>query len=105
MNKAVFKFNKDGKLYIDPDLGEWDEEFTKKMMEARDKHYSSQKPRERAWRNSELAETDWMLVADATFGGEPLAGSDRLDEVIEYRHALREYNLTTDDRPAKPTWL
>lgn len=60
---------------------------------------------ERKWRNRRLAETDWMMVPDATFGGEPLSGSDKLDEIIEYRRTLREYNLTTDDRPAKPAWL
>ena len=65
----------------------------------------SQKAYERDWRNYELDSTDWMLVADATFGSEPLAGSDKLDEVMEYRRKLREYNLTTDDRPAKPDWL
>ena len=70
-----------------------------------EKWLNSQKAYERDWRNHELSETDWMLVADATFGGEPLAGSDKLDEIIEYRRTLREYNLTTDDRPAKPAWL
>lgn len=65
----------------------------------------SEKDYERDWRNYELTSTDWMLVSDATFGGEPLAGSEKLDEVIEYRRTLREYNLATDDRPPKPSWL
>lgn len=65
----------------------------------------SEKGYERDWRNYELDSTDWMLVADATHGGEPLAGSVKLDEVIAYREALRSYNLTTDERPTKPDWL
>lgn len=60
---------------------------------------------ERAWRNYELTNTDWMLVVDATYGGEPLAGSQKLDDILTYRLALREYNLTTDDRPERPEWF
>jgi hypothetical protein len=46
-----------------------------------------------------------MLVADATHGGEPLAGSQKLQDIMDYRAALRDYNLTTDDRPERPEWF
>ena len=62
-------------------------------------------PYERAWRNRELDKTDWMLVADATYGGEPLAGSQKQQDIMDYRTALRDYNLTTDDRPERPEWF
>jgi len=65
----------------------------------------SEKYYERDWRNYELDNTDWMLVADATHGGEPLAGSQKLQDIMDYRAALRDYNLTTDDRPERPEWF
>lgn len=60
---------------------------------------------ERDWRNYELTNTDWMLVADSTHSGEPLAGSEKLEDIMAYRLALRTYNLTTDDRPSRPDWF
>ena len=60
---------------------------------------------ERDWRNYELDNTDWMLVPDATHGGEPLAGSQKLQDIMDYRAALRDYNLTTEDRPERPEWF
>ncbi len=60
---------------------------------------------ERKWRNRRFAETDWMLVPDATYGGKALADSPELVDILTYRTALRDYNLTTDARPEKPTWF
>ncbi|GAL22932.1 hypothetical protein JCM19235_1233 [Vibrio maritimus] len=62
------------------------------------KHY------ERDWRNFELTACDWMLVADATHGGEPIAGSQKLDDILLYRSELRGYDLTKDNRPVRPEW-
>ncbi|CAM0053019.1 hypothetical protein VPHK479_0008 [Vibrio phage K479] len=64
-----------------------------------------EKAYERDWRNYELTNTDWMLVPDATYGGEPLSGSSKLEDIILYRAQLREYNLTTDVRPERPEWF
>ncbi|CAL9955309.1 hypothetical protein VPHD518_0008 [Vibrio phage D518] len=64
-----------------------------------------EKDYERDWRNYELTNTDWMLVGDATYGGELLAGSSHLDDIVEYRSQLRAYNLTTDTRPERPEWF
>ena len=60
---------------------------------------------ERDWRNQELKNTDWMMIPDATFKGVELAGSLYLQQVIEYRKALRAYDLCLEDRPIKPTFL
>lgn len=65
----------------------------------------SEKNYERDWRNYELSSTDWLLLPDATYSGEPLAGSTKLVEIMKYRTDLRAYNLTTDDRPLRPTWF
>lgn len=82
----------------DPKLKEWAEAAYSRYLH-QEKHY------ERNWRNYELTQSDWMLVSDATFEGENLAGSDRLEEIKEYRKKLREYDLTKPNRPIKPTWL
>lgn len=63
-----------------------------------------EKEYERDWRNHELTSSDWMLMPDATYAGEPLAGSQKIQDIIDYRKLLREYNLTTDLRPEKPEW-
>lgn len=61
---------------------------------------------ERAWRNQEYALTDPMVsVPDYTYGGEVISGSSKLDDIFNYRSALKSYNLTTDDRPTRPEWL
>lgn len=65
----------------------------------------SEKEYERDWRNWELNGSDWMLVPDATYAGKPLAGSTELNDIVMYRQALRDYNLTTDDRPERPEWF
>ena len=62
------------------------------------------KQKEREWRNERLAETDWMMIPDATYDGLPLSGSARLQDITDYRNQLRMYNLTTDERPTPPTW-
>jgi len=60
---------------------------------------------ERDWRNWELSETDWMLIPDATFNGELIAGSPIYDIVIAWRQALRDYDLRLESRPIKPNEL
>lgn len=74
------------------------------MQPVYDNWLVSQMDYERDWRNYELDSTDWMLVSDATYEGIALVDSTRLDEILIYRSSLRNYNLTTDDRPIRPTW-
>lgn len=60
---------------------------------------------EREWRNRQLTNTDWLMVPDATFGGEPLAGSSKYEDIRLYRDALRNYDFINEDRPEMPDWL
>lgn len=60
---------------------------------------------ERKWRNKELLDTDWMLTSDATYAGLKLEGSAYLEDIKNYREALREYDLTYANRPARPPWF
>jgi hypothetical protein len=61
--------------------------------------------KERIWRNKELRQTDYMLLSDASYDGVPLAGSQRLTEILAYRAELRLYDLRINDRPVRPVWF
>jgi hypothetical protein len=65
----------------------------------------SEEYNERLWRNAELNTSDYMLISDATYGGEKLVESDKLQDIIEYRNQLRRYNLRDEARPARPEWF
>ncbi|SIO96093.1 hypothetical protein [Vibrio spartinae] len=64
----------------------------------------SEEYNERTWRNTELQKTDYMLIADATYGGSVVADTNMLQEVIDYRDRLRKYNLRDETRPTRPEW-
>ena len=71
-----------------------DPELLKEVIDNEVKFYSAQEPNEKAWRNKELQDTDWMLMPDVVV--------EHLDEVIKYRQALRDYRYTTSEpRPVK----
>lgn len=105
MTKEIFKFRKpDGSVGTESDiiLLTLDQQDTRNtQLEA---FYISNIPIERSWRNRELAATDYMLLPDATFEGIPLAGTLRLEEIIQYREYLRAYDLKYMDRPLRPYW-
>ncbi|EKD9324332.1 hypothetical protein OS347_000757 [Vibrio vulnificus] len=65
----------------------------------------SEVPYERDWRNHELSITDFMMMPDATYKKQLIKGSLFETEIINYRNALREYNLKDEDRPIRPTWF
>lgn len=100
--KRVFTYTlgSDPRVYSVEDLPSHPE-----MQPMYDNWLEREKDYERDWRNYELTNTDWMLVSDATYGGELLAGSSNLEDIVAYRAQLREYNLTTDDRPERPEWF
>lgn len=106
IKKRTFGYtDKNGDKQTDIDIYVEDTEYYEKLVKAKNTFYETEKIREREWRNSALTECDWMLLPDATFNGELVSGSDYETEIKEYRAKLREYNLTTDSRPEKPSWF
>lgn len=104
-DKRHFKYtDKNGVKQTDIEVHVDDPEYYAKLVKAKDAFYDAEKIRERKWRNTQLTESDWMLLPDATFKGEPVTGSVYEEEILEYRKALRDYNLTTDERPESPDW-
>lgn len=65
----------------------------------------SRLPGEKAWRNEQLAKTDYMMVPDATYAKRALAATMELDEIKEYRQKLRDYDPMTQDKPVPPDWF
>jgi hypothetical protein len=65
----------------------------------------SEEYNERVWRNRELSSTDYMLIPDATYGGDIISETDKLQDIVNYRNQLRAYNLRDDDRPVRPEWF
>lgn len=99
-------YDKEGVLRLEDELELFadDTEFYDSVLALWDRQSVSNKFQERKWRNTELADTDWMLVADATYGGEPLAGSEMLASIKTYRDNLRSYDLVYANRPVRPEW-
>ncbi|CAH9011761.1 conserved hypothetical protein [Vibrio phage 168E36-1] len=98
--KFTFTVGGNPKVLTDDDVDQYSH-----MIPVYENWLEAEKEYERDWRNYELSNTDWMLVPDATYGGLPLAGSQTLQDIVEYRTALRDYNLTTEDRPTRPDWF
>lgn len=96
--------DKYGVVQNDIEVHKEDEEYYALLVKAKNTFLDTEKLRERKWRNSELSGCDWMLVPDATYGGELITGSSMYTDIMAYRTALREYNLTTDERPTRPDW-
>jgi|GEM_PF-2404246 len=67
----------------------------------------------RAWRNQELAASQWLVDRDRDeqAAGTPLTlSSDQYHELLDYRQDLRDWTLTTDfpkdfSKPLAPVWL
>ncbi len=69
-------------------------------------HYKNISWYEKEWRDRQVQGTDWMMLSDATYESARLQGSSKLDDIIVYREALRNYNYTSSDpRPIKPVWF
>lgn len=104
--KRVFKFRMpDASIGLVGDIATLEPPLKEERQLAYESFLLHETPYERDWRNYELTNTDWMLVPDATYAGELLAGSQKLTDIMDYRTRLREYNLTTDDRPSRPEWF
>lgn len=99
-----FTFKKGKVIYTSEDIPNLEEPLKSILQERHNNRMLNQMSVEREWRNERLTNSDKMLVADATYNGQPLFGSTELDEILAYRQQLRDYNLTTDDRPVPPTW-
>ncbi|MCG7587081.1 hypothetical protein [Photobacterium sp. OFAV2-7] len=106
MNKQEFKFylpNGDvGTIEDVPALLEGDRIVREEQLEA---FYNSIESEEREWRNNELLATDWCFSPDATIEKELLAGSSRLEQILEYRQQVKAYNMRDEPRPVRPDWL
>ncbi len=69
------------------------------------KFYNQLEYFEKKWRNRQLTNTDWLMVEDATFGGQEIRDSIKFEEIKTYRKSLRNYKPKEEDRPIKPDWL
>ena len=81
------------------------DEFIQKRQQQQEAHLTSEMYNERHWRNAELLLTDKMLLPDATYHSQQIQGSTMLDEIMNYRRALREYDLKYQPRPERPQWF
>ncbi len=109
--KRPFRFRlPDGTTETNPDpahlktLGMTDE-FIQKRQQQEEAHLTSEMYNERRWRNDELTLTDKFLLPDATYHSEAVQTSTMLDEILEYRRALRSYDLKYQPRPERPEWF
>ncbi len=77
-------------------------EERKNQLEA---HYLSEMHYERKWRNNELLLTDALMFVDATYNGKLVKNSEYFQEILDYRKALRQYDLKYQPRPKRPNWF
>ncbi len=81
------------------------DEFIQKRQQQYEAHLRSEMYNERRWRNAELTLTDKFLLPDATYHSAAVQTSTMLDEILEYRQALRSYDLKYQPRPERPEWF
>lgn len=82
------------------DLGVYEER--KDHLEA---NYVSEMYNERLWRNDELRATDNLLPEDATYNGQSVRNTEYYAQIMEYRKAIRDYDLKYMPRPVAPDWF
>ena len=81
------------------------DDFIEKRQRQEEAHRVSEIYHERKWRNEELILTDKLLFLDATYQGQRVEGSSLKAEILDYRAALRAYDLKHMERPERPEWF
>ena len=77
-----------------------------KILEVEANFYKGVAFVEREWRNAEFLATDYMLLPRARAQGVFLEGTDKLQDINDYRDALHSYDVEgKGDRPTRPTWF
>lgn len=104
--KIEFTFRSpDGEMTDDLSVWEGDPETFERLTKSRERFYKVNRNIEREWVLKRLASTDYVEAPDATYKGEPLAGSSKKAEILTYRQALRDYDYAAfGDRPSPPEW-
>ncbi len=60
---------------------------------------------EKAWVKDELNKTDFIYMPDARVDGELIAGTEKHQDLVEYRSALHQYDCLASERPVRPEWF
>ena len=81
------------------------DDFIQKRQQQEEAHLVSEMQHERQWRNQELALTDKLMLPDSTYNRVQVEGSAMKHEIMEYRQALRNYDLKYQPRPERPEWF
>lgn len=95
----TFTIGSDPTIYCEDDLVDHPE-----LATVYDNWLTSQMDYERDWRDYELSKTDYMMLSDAEYQGVPLPGTTQLQDILDYRAALKLYDLRTQSRPDRPVW-
>lgn len=81
-----------------------DTPFYERVVQKEKAFYSKNSMYEEEWVLSELRNTDYMLLEDATYKGTSLSEA-MIEDVKRYRSALRNYQWRTKEpRPLRPSW-
>lgn len=86
------------------DFGLTDEQIKKRQQQQK-AHYVSEMHYERQWRDRELLLTDRLMFEDSTVRGGKIRTGNYYQQLLEYRSALRDYDLKYQPRPERPVWF
>ena len=81
------------------------DEFMEKRQQQKEAHLISETHHERKWRDAEMRLTDKLMYKDSTYNGQLVEGTHQESDILDYRKALREYDLKYMDRPVRPEWF
>lgn len=93
----------DVNYYADSPEGSREYDYYQKVVDAYRRFRLVNIQAEKDWVKQELMSTDHLVLPDATYKGESLAGTTKAIDITHYRKNLRNYDYVSD-RPQRPDW-